>query len=246
MHKTRNNAILIGLFLSRFDEDGLNALGFSGFWEAFNTLGYAIGVKPSSIKNYRDEFDPYYPNTRKGWHKRSLRDYCKVVMEEYARYDLHSFTEIVKELLINNYEVERIEEMIIDKKSTSSIAQRLITGQSAEAYFKENYLTVPQFQNYAFKDTTLLGCGFDFLLTRQTDFFCVEVKGLHSKSGTISLTEKEYQTAEKLSERFCLYVVSNFCEQPIANVIINPLESGLDFVKDERLITVVSFQTYIR
>ncbi|MCY7329925.1 MAG: hypothetical protein LH618_15330, partial [Saprospiraceae bacterium] len=83
MVSSRKTAIVIGLYLSKFDEEGIMALGFKGPVEAFNTLGYAIGVKPASIKNYRDEFDPYFSNPRKGWHNRQLREYCKLVLEEY-------------------------------------------------------------------------------------------------------------------------------------------------------------------
>ena len=61
----RDKAILIGLYLSKYDQDGLNAFGFEGFVQAYNTFGYSIGFKPASIKNYRDEFDPYFPNTIK-------------------------------------------------------------------------------------------------------------------------------------------------------------------------------------
>jgi hypothetical protein len=80
---TRDKSILIGLFLSKFDVEGLSQLGFEGFTEALNTLGLVIGAKPTSLKNYRDEFDPLFPNPRKGWHKRKLRDYCKVFYDEY-------------------------------------------------------------------------------------------------------------------------------------------------------------------
>ena len=73
----RDKSILIGLYISKFDEHALYALGFEGMKQAFNTLGYSIGAKPASIKNYRDEFDPYFPNPRKGWHKRQIREYCK-------------------------------------------------------------------------------------------------------------------------------------------------------------------------
>jgi hypothetical protein len=69
------------LFLSKFDEDGLKALGFGGFSEAFNVLALSVRASPASLKNYRDEFDPYFPNPRKGWHKRPMRQYCKSYME---------------------------------------------------------------------------------------------------------------------------------------------------------------------
>ena len=74
-YSTRDKSILIGLYLSKFDKDGLKSLGFSGFMEAFNTLGLAVGAKPLSLRNYRDEFDPYFSNPRIGWSKRVLRDY---------------------------------------------------------------------------------------------------------------------------------------------------------------------------
>ena len=70
VRSVRDRAILIGLFLSKFDKKGIEALGFSNFSEAFNTLGLSIGAKPASLKNYRDEFDPLFPNKRMGWHKR--------------------------------------------------------------------------------------------------------------------------------------------------------------------------------
>ncbi len=62
----RDKSILVGLYLSKFDDEAIENLGFKGVTEAFNTLGYSIGSKPASIKNYRDEFDPFFPNPRKG------------------------------------------------------------------------------------------------------------------------------------------------------------------------------------
>src|SRR5271156_2045604 len=89
---TREKLILIGLFLSKYDALGLSRLGFDSFVEAFNVFGYAMGSRPASIKNYRDEFDPLFPNRRKGWHKRETRDYCLRIFEEYKSLDLESFT----------------------------------------------------------------------------------------------------------------------------------------------------------
>jgi hypothetical protein len=70
----REKSIICGLFLSKFDSAGLGALEFSTFKEAFNVLGLAINAKPASIKNYRDELDPLFPNSRQGWHKRGHFD----------------------------------------------------------------------------------------------------------------------------------------------------------------------------
>jgi hypothetical protein len=62
---TREKLILAGLFLSKFDAEGLNSLGFSSFSEAFNVLALCQNSSPASLKNYRDEFDPYFSNPRK-------------------------------------------------------------------------------------------------------------------------------------------------------------------------------------
>src|ERR1039458_3147434 len=93
---TRQKLILAGLYFSKYDSLGLKNLGFDSFLEAFNVIGYALGSKPASIKNYRDEFDPLFPNRRKGWHKRPTRAYCREVFEEYKDLDLESFTGLVK------------------------------------------------------------------------------------------------------------------------------------------------------
>ncbi len=72
MKNELEKAMFIGLFLSKFDKQALEILGFSSWTEAFNIIGLVIGVKPYSIRNYRDEFDPVFPNKRKGWYKREI------------------------------------------------------------------------------------------------------------------------------------------------------------------------------
>lgn len=241
MSSPRKIAILMGLYLSKFDEKGVQALGFKGSVEAFNTLGYAIGTKPASIKNYRDEFDPYFNNPRKGWHNRPLREYCKLVLEEYQTLNFEEFTELIKSTLFENYTFEKFVNSLTKKDYSETVAKRLITGKAAEEFFRENYSSVPQFENFTLKDTTLFACGFDFKLERNSDYYCVEVKGLQGKSGTITFTEKEFSVAEKLSDAYALYIVTNFIEKPTPKLIFNPLKSTLRFVKTEKLVSQISF-----
>jgi hypothetical protein len=73
----REKAILCGLYLSKFDKGRLVSLGFSTFAEAYDVLGFALNSKPASIKNYRDEMDPYFPNDRQGWGNRKMRTHCE-------------------------------------------------------------------------------------------------------------------------------------------------------------------------
>ncbi len=239
---------MIGLFLSKFDIEGVALLGFGGFTEAFNTLGYAIGAKPASLKNYRDEFDPLFPNPRKGWHKRKLRDYCKVIYDEYNAWEISGFSEFIKSIVYSNYEVELIVEKAMRSKTREgSFAKRLITGQAAEQYFKQIYNQIPFFQGLLLEDTTKLGCGFDFKLRSDSsnNFFGIEVKGLNGLSGNIALTEKEYSVAKYLKQNYFLFVVKNFIEKPTHIYYQNPLESNLKFKKVETQIIQINYSAII-
>ena len=61
--------MLAGMFLSKFDKEGLRLLGFKTLREAYNVISAALGVPFRSIRNYRDEFDPVLSDSRKGWDK---------------------------------------------------------------------------------------------------------------------------------------------------------------------------------
>jgi hypothetical protein len=39
---------------------------------------------------------------------------------------------------------------------------------------------------------TTLACGFDFKLSQNADFYCVDVKGINLKSGNVMMKEKEF------------------------------------------------------
>jgi len=239
----RDKAILIGMYLSKFDSIALKELGFDGFMQAFNTLGYSIGVKPNSIKNYRDEFDPYFPNQRQGWRNRKLRDYCKVFYDEFNALEFAPFTDLVKSFVIENYDIEDITVSKEKRDVSESIAKRLITGKAAEEYFKLNYRQIELFAGYELKDATNLACGFDFKLSRLPDFYCVEVKGLNLNTGSVIMTEKEFGVAHDLKDRYCLFLVKNFIEKPVHQYIIDPVNSSLNFKKIERTVVQISYST---
>lgn len=109
----RDKLILAGLYLSKFDMAGLRSLGFSSFIEAYNVIGFALGAKPASIKNYRDEFDPVFPNKRKGWHKRPMREYCKKIYEKHKSLKLVDFADMIKKFTYANGEIDILEEKVL-------------------------------------------------------------------------------------------------------------------------------------
>ena len=242
---TRDKAILVGLFLSKFDNEALEAFGFESIKQAFNTLGYSVGTKPASIKNYRDEFDPYFPNPRKGWHKRQLRDYCKKFLDDFGDVNFDNFSELIKTFVIKDYAIEKFINKIEKKDYAETVAKRLVTGNAAEEYFRVNYNTVREFSDFQISDTTKLACGFDFKLSLDIEYFCIEVKGLNTKIGNVSMTEKEFYIADKLKEKYCLFIVSNFMETPSHQYIFDPLNSRLTFKKNERQVIQTTYNTQI-
>ena len=50
-------ALVAAFYLSKFDTEALAQLGYATFKEAFADIGNQLGVRPSSVKNKRDDFD---------------------------------------------------------------------------------------------------------------------------------------------------------------------------------------------
>lgn len=243
---TRDKLIVTGLFLSKFDVEGLQALGFNGFSEAFNAIALSLNSSPASLKNYRDEFDPYFPNSRQGWHKRAIREYCKNIMDEFGDLNIDSFATFLKTEISAIGDIEIIEEKV-DPSEDNTFAKRLITGQAAERYFEAIYNKLPEFQDFNLVNTTGLGCGFDYKMLKDNyPFLAVEVKGMASSTGAIMLTSKEYKTAQFLENRFYLFVVRNFIEKPYHTVFQNPLKSKLVFDRRESLTVQVSWSASLQ
>ena len=233
---TREKLILTGLFLSKYDSAGVRKLGFESFVEAFNVVGYALGSKPASIKNYRDEFDPLVSKRRKGWHKRPTRDYCLKILEQYRDLDFEAFTALIRSFV--GYDENLWSELQTrdDKANAEALfAKRITTGLAAESYFETTQPTIPEFRDYTVLNTTRLGCGYDFRLTTASneEFLAVEVKGLKETTGSLSLTPKEHEIAGTLADRFFLFVVKNFREKPFHEIYRNPLSGALRFARRE-------------
>lgn len=236
----REKAIICGLFLSKFDTRGLAALGFNTFKEAFNVLGLAINTKPTSIKNYRDELDPLFPNIRQGWHKRKLRIHCQNIYDTFRNYELDEMAALVSSFTGCSLTIDGSEKTISE---SATFAKRLLTGRAAENFFLANYRDEPEFNTLDAIDVTQTGCGFDFRLQSETasSFNAVEVKGIRYEKGDISFTNKEHSVADSLREAYYLYVVKNFNEVPYAVKYCNPLLAGLDFKRMERKVVQISW-----
>lgn len=240
----REKAIICGLFLSKFDFEGLTALGFGTFKEAFNVLGLAINAKSASIKNYRDELDPLFPNSRLGWHKRKLREHCERIFETYHTYNLEDMASLVSSITGCSLTADSG----VDDSRSETFAKRLLTGRAAENFFLSNYQAEPEFKASNVIDVTQSGCGFDFRIQHEasSDFKAVEVKGIRQEKGGIVLTNKEYLVAGAFGTQYYLYVVKNFDETPHGIKYCNPLRSEIDFKRSEQKVIKISWSAQIK
>ncbi len=238
---TREKAILCGLYLSKYDKEGLKHMGFGSFKEAYNVLGFSLGVKPASIKNYRDELDPLFPNQRSGWGSRPLRPHCKQIYEKFNGQNVHQLLSTII----------HVTDCAIfpptPKEESESFARRLLTGRAAENFFSQNYQKERDFIDTEAEDVTHTGCGYDFKLHRSNSrgSFAVEVKGLASIHGNIVLTGKEYDIAERMKNNYFIYIVKNFNEEPVPITIRNPMNTDLIFKREERKIIQISWRTKV-
>ncbi len=244
--------MLAGLFLSKFDREGLAYLGFSSFREAFNAIGCALKGKPNSIKNHMQEFDPLLQNNRKGWHLRPLRDHCREAFERFGKLSIAEFSNMLAPLLLpgNRALPEGLEEIAAfedDWFDNDSFSKRLVTGAAAEGFFESEFSRISEFAGHSLENVTQYGCGFDFRLQSEKPetFLAVEVKGIAGSGGEITMTEKEHRVAEYLQNRYFLCVVRNFVATPEIVLFRNPLSRDLGFVSRERKLTSLTWHARI-
>ena len=227
----REKAMLVGLFMSKFDSAGIRTLGFKTLNEIYNVIGLSLGIKPTSIKNYRDEFDAIVPESpRAGWVKRAPRADRVAMYERYKHLDLTQFAALLENTLRKKKEdalIEKIESSM--PQMNESFARRLTTGHAAERYFWRNHGIFHEFAGLKIKDTTQHGCGFDFRMSGGGIDYGVEVKGMAAASGGIAMTEKEYCAAQVMRDDYFLCVVKNMREEPLAQLYRNPLHGKLKF-----------------
>lgn len=97
MTEKNQKEMLAGLFLSKFDQAGLTRLGYPTFNAAYEDLAGLIDGNPRSVKAYRDEFDPVFPNPRRGWADRGMHPSRKAMLDRYGNMDMESMAELLEE-----------------------------------------------------------------------------------------------------------------------------------------------------
>lgn len=224
MEENNRRALIIAYYLSKYDKEGLKNLGYINFKVAFEEIAGKLKVNKNTIKNMRDEFDPIHDNKRVGWYQRELRPSREWVIDKFSRLSERALREIVKNILSNkrneNVNIAFKEIEINEEKAENNT--RTITGKRAEKLFEEYFEKNIKNRNKLI-DTTFRGCGYDYE-TSDENGQVYEVKGAKEECTNILLTDKEWEIAEKLTNRYNLVLVSYVYDKYIVEIINNPYE----------------------
>lgn len=228
LKRTRLNteALLLGYAMSRLDADYLHTLGFKTWQTAFAAAAVALSVPPNSIKNLRDEFDPFHSNRREGWTNRPVRPGRQRILDEMATVDDDALLEIVRRILGHDEEaiVEALDALAPAPRVVANVAERLLTGRRAEEYFLAHCAALTGIDPVDIVDRRQDAAGYDFGVQGHAHL-AFEVKGLKTVTGGIQFTDREWVEAERRRRDYALVVVGNLRAEPDAKVFADPFGS---------------------
>jgi hypothetical protein len=218
--------MLAGYYLSRFDEIAYKRFPFLTQAEVHSFLAGRIGVPASSLKLWRDEFDPIHSNGRQGWHKRKMAP-SRVRMSEM----LSGVSEVgVFEILDSCMQGPdaSVMNLLQDAENANAgdsfdFSTRNITGLRAEEFFVNWCRTSDNIFHGALTDCRQLHCGYDFKLEFADKEAFIEVKGLKGHQGGVLLTDKEWDVANSHGDKFFLVLVRSVdSDFPTIEIFRNP------------------------
>lgn len=216
-------AIVVGYAMSRIDDRYLQWQGVRTWKTAFERAAKALRVRPASLKNLRDEFDPFHDNMRKGWRHRPLRPNRQRVMGDLSEVSDDALLESVGRILGGDETAtqELLDSLIEVRPAIHNVAQRLLTGRRAENLFLSNcesWVGIPRSKVLDRRDCAL---GFDFAVAGLSER-AIEVKGLWGHSGAIQFTDREWSEAKVRKAEYWLVVVGNISATPMFRLWKDP------------------------
>jgi len=215
-------AIIISYYLSRFNNEAVNNLGYQTWKDAFEDLSEKLQINKHTIKNWRDEFDPFHGH-RAGWHQREARKTISNIISQFELLEEFDIRQIVEEI-INGKKIDLPE---IDSSESELISNPIFilrgpTGKKAEQIFIDYHRINGLPLAGELIDTRDLGCGYDFEIKSESKLHFIEVKGLATITGGILFTNKEWEKARQERENYTVCLISNIIESPKNSFINNP------------------------
>jgi hypothetical protein len=218
--------MLAGYYLSRFNEIAYHRFSFSSQADVHNYLANKIGVPSTSVKLWRDEFDPIHENPRKGWHMRPMAP-SRVRMAEMLEGVSESGIYQLLENCIQNPDSNLVDLLDqaekVDNGNTQTASSRGVTGAKAEELFMAMFRTGQTIFEDQLKDCRQLQCGYDFEARFSGTEAFIEVKGLKDDAGGLLFTDKEWNTAKDKCSSYFLALIRNIdADQPMVDYLRDP------------------------
>ncbi|MCU0916069.1 MAG: DUF3883 domain-containing protein [Planctomycetes bacterium] len=190
-------AIIVGYAMSRLDDRYLRSQEVRTWRAAFDRAAKALGVRPASLKNLRDEFDPFHDNSRRGWWRRPLRPNRQRVMGDLSEVSDDALLECVSRIFARDETAteELLDSLVEVRAPAHNVAERLLTGRRAENLFLENCELWTGIRRTDVLDRRDSALGFDFAVAGLPER-AIEVKGLKGRSGAIQFTDREWSEAK--------------------------------------------------
>ncbi len=220
-------ALVAGFYLSKFDTAGLERLGYATFKAAYYDIGKRLGVKPQSVKNKRDDFDPFYSSGRAGWYQRELGPSRYKTMQLLDDLSFDALTGLISDIIRDpDYRqspkiVEILNTLKREWRGKHRFIPRGATGRVAEELFKEWFKLGKTPFRGIITDRRDDGCGYDFLIQDGDMQQLVEVKGIAERTGGVLFTDKEWQTARDNVE-YSLALFLDLSGTPELRIYNNP------------------------
>lgn len=220
--KNKEQAIVVSYYLSRFNDDAVNNLGYKTWKDAFDDLSDKLQINKHTIKNWRDEFDPFHGH-RAGWHQRQPRKTISNIISQFEQLEEFDIRQIAVEIINGN----KIDLPEIDNSENEVITNPIFilrgpTGKKAEQFFIEYHRLNNSPIAGELIDSRDLGCGYDFEIKSKSYQHFIEIKGLASNIGGLLFTNKEWETAKRERSRYTVCIVSNINDSPEISFINDP------------------------
>jgi hypothetical protein len=213
---------VVGYAMSRLGISYLAARGLPTWKAAFEEAGQSLAVNPNSVKNLRQEFDPFH--TGRGWRNRPVRSSRQRVLGELCEVSDDALRELIARILARDQDATAPAIDALAAPSTpvvANVAERLLTGRRAEDYFLEHCARLVQVPRADLLDMRQAACGFDFGV-KSDAARAIEVKGLKPLRGAIQFTDREWSEAKLRRQNYCVVVIGNLALEPVARVFHDP------------------------
>ena len=225
-------AMVVALYLSKFGEPGLAQLGFPTYRQAFEKVATVLGVKPNSVRNWRDEFDPYYDSGRRGWYQRPMRPSRLEVMATLDNLSEVALRAVVLDIIRSpapSLVQEGLRLVLSEGNAPKNKAKTEIqyvargpTGRMAEEFFVSRFRAGETPFRGELRDRRDDGMGFDFEIVAPGSRQLVEVKGMAKELGGIAFTDKEWKVANEVQSEYYLGLVTQIPTAPQIGFLQNP------------------------